>query len=124
MSEQPAEEKATPDAQKPPQAASSSLASTIGVGGILSGLLGLLGAAAGAGWPGVIALAGLGLSVPIIGVVLVKYFNAWSDKRDLERAGADAGKTAVDLANQGHAVSAGLDSAQKADPPTEGFKKP
>lgn len=100
----------------------SGLMSQIGSGALLSGLMGLLGTAAGAGWPGVIALALVGLSVPFAWSQLVRVFNAWADKRDLERAGADAGNTAVDLANQGRGVSQGLDRGQLADPPTDGFQ--
>jgi hypothetical protein len=112
-----------PSAQEKPATGSGSVLSQIGVGGLASAALGVLGAAAGAGWPGVVALAGVGLMLPIGWTLLVKMFNEWSDTRDLERAGADAGKTSVDLANQGREVTGNLDAAQKADPPTEGFPK-
>lgn len=110
--------------EKPASEPAKSWLSSIGVGGILSAVLGVVGAAAGAGWPGVVALAALGLAMPLGLGVLVKAFNAWSDRRDLDRAGADAGNTAVDLANQGREVTKGLDQAQKVDPPTDGFPKP
>lgn len=112
---------ATPPAQ--PAKEPAGIGSQIGAGAILSGLLGLLGAAAGASWAGVAALGVMGLGLPLAWTLLVKKFNGWGDTRDLERAGADAGKTAVDLRNQGRQVTNGLDEAQRADPPTEGYPK-
>lgn len=83
----------------------------------------MIGSLAGAGWPGLLALAGVGLSLPIGLSALVRYINTWADHRDQERAGTDAGTTASDLQGQGRAVATGLDAIQTADPPTEGYPK-
>lgn len=119
--EQKPEEKAG-DAPGPAPRGSGSGVS-LGLGTIGSALLGLLGAAAGAGWPGVVAMALLGLGLPFAWGFLVKLMNDKMDSRDQARAGADAGKTAVDLQNQGRKVTQGLDAAESANPPTDGFKR-
>jgi hypothetical protein len=92
--------------------------------GVLGALLGVIGGAAGSGWPGVIALVGLGVAFPVIYTMLVKYFNSRIDARDLEKAGADAGKTAVDLKNQGEQAGKTLDELQKKFPPTAVIRPP
>lgn len=95
---------------------------------ILAAILGLLGAAAGAGWPGVVALAivgvALGAGAPAALQVLIRIANGSIDRRDQERAGADSGNTAADLKNQGDTVRQELEAAQAANPPTDGFPKP
>lgn len=102
----------------PPKSNNTSIA----IGTLLSAFVGLLGAAAGAGWPGVIALCLVGLAVPFGWNTIIKIFNDWSDLRDRDRAGSDASKTASDLSNQGREVTKGLDQSEKSDPPTDGFK--
>lgn len=109
--------------EKKQESSGPNMLGQIGLGSLISGLLAVLGSAAGAGWPGVVALVLVGLAVPFGWNILVGMANDWSDKRDQERAGADAGNTAVDLQNQGRGVSTGLDGAQKNAPPTEGFPK-
>lgn len=95
----------------------------VSMGAVISGALGLLGSAAGAGWPGIVAMVLLGLALPFGWGYLVKLYNRGVDKREMEKAGADAGMAAVDLANQGTQVTQGLDAAQQADAPTEGFRQ-
>lgn len=118
------ENKTTPAAPEGSQTGSSSGTTLTIVGGVLSLVAGLVGAAAGAGWPGVVALALVGLAAPLGLGWLVKKFNGWSDGRDQERAGSDAGNTAVNLAGQAGSVAPGLDSSQAANPPTAGFSDP
>lgn len=94
---------------------------------ILSMIVSLAGSALSAGWPGVAALGLLAVLVPtglIVGwKVFVGNLNSRIDGQDTQNAGADAGNTSIDLANQGRAVSTGLDAQQKADLPTDGFPK-
>lgn len=116
----------SPDEQKPapaPSQPSGTSATAITLASLASALLGVIGAAAGAGWPGVVAMALVGLAIPLGWSTLVNIFNDWVDKKDQERAGTDAGKTAQDLQIQGREVTTGLAGAEQADPPTEGFPK-
>lgn len=105
----------------PAEPAKSSTAGSFGWGSLIGGGISAVGAIAGAGWPGLIMLGALGIATPFLWKFIVGMFNRWADTRDQERAGADAGNTAVDMANQGREVTGGLDGAQKADPPTKGF---
>ena len=73
--------------------------------------------ALGASWSGIIAMA-----VAIIGGLfgihfLIKSLNKATDKKDLENAGADAGKTSVDIKNQADSVASTLDEMLRKDPP-------
>jgi hypothetical protein len=94
---------------------------------IISIITSLAGGALSAGWPGVVALVLLAILVPTGLVfswkVIVGNLNSRIDGQDTQNAGADAGNTAIDLANQGREVSIGLDAKAKADPPTDGFPK-
>lgn len=92
---------------------------------IISIITSLAGSALSAGWPGVAALGGLAILVPTALIIAWKVFvgnlNSRIDGQDTQSAGADAGNTAIDLANQGRAVSIGLDAQEKSDLPTDGF---
>lgn len=94
---------------------------------IISMITSLVGGALSAGWPGVAALGLLAILVPTALLVSWKIFvgnlNSRIDGQDQQSAGADAGNTSIDLANQGRAVSNGLDAQEKADLPTDGFPK-
>lgn len=115
----------TTDDKKPDEAApaqGSSAVSGVTVATLGGGVLGVLGSAAGAGWPGVIALILLGLTIPFGWNTILSLLNKWTDKKDAENAGTDASKTALNLANQGREVSSGLDKTEASDEPTDGFK--
>lgn len=94
------------------------------IGGVVTGLI---SAALGSSLYGLIAIGVLGVIAGIGGPLLwrrlVGGWNANIDSRDQANAGADAGNTAIDIANQGRAVSTGLDAQEKADLPTDGFPK-
>lgn len=86
---------------------------------LLSALPGFIAGLAGAGWPGVIAmlLGGFGL---VFGIDLgIKKLNKMIDGRDSDNAGADAGNTAVDLANQGAGNRQDIAALEQSDPPTK-----
>lgn len=86
-------------------------------GSLAAALPGLLGAALGAGWPGIIALVGAGAGL-FFGInALIRKWNASVDKKDTDRAGADAGTTSSDIANQAKDVRDSLDNLEKAMPP-------
>lgn len=91
----------------------------ITLGTILSIAGGLASAALGAGWPGVIALMLLGLGAGFGLNLVVKRINAGIDARDGENAGADSGKTSVDLANQAAANRQDLADLKAQKPPTK-----
>lgn len=111
------------NAPPPSPAPSSSGVSSMTIATLAAGVLGVLGSAAGAGWPGVVALVLLGMIIPFGWGVLVRELNKWSDKRDMNRAGSDVGQTALNLEIQGREVSRGLEQVEASDEPTEGFKK-
>lgn len=98
------------------QPGSSTLAAA-GVG-FLGSLPGVIAALAGAGWPGVIALS-LGGIATLLGLgYLVSRINKMIDARDSQNAGADAGETATNLANQAQENRTQLDELENIDPPT------
>jgi hypothetical protein len=120
------EEKKTEETKPVDPAAGVSIGG-LGVGTIISAVLGLIGGALGAGVPGIIALGVVGLVIGIGGPVawnaILAMVNGKIDKSDHDNSGADAGKTAVDLQNQAREATRSLDEAQRLDPPTEGFPK-
>ena len=123
MSENEKPEDQKPAASIPASIQTSTAINPATAGVAVSGACGLLGAAAGAGWPGVVALALIGAMVPVSWNIIVGMFKKNTDARDLKNAGSDVGKTALDLQTQGREVSNELDQAEKAEPPTDGFPK-
>lgn len=111
------------DAQDKPQDAPKPAEATPGGAlwamGLLGAIPGLLAALAGAGWPGVLAIALGGVALLAGGTFLVKKLNLMVDGRDLSRAGADAGKTAVDLANQAADNRTEMDKLRDEKPPVQ-----
>jgi hypothetical protein len=106
---------------QPAASPSGGLLGQVSLATLLSVGAGVISSVAGAGWPGIIMLGILGAALPFGWSKLVGIFNGWADSRDADRAGTDAGATAVDMANQGHAVNAGLNQLEQSDPPTAGF---
>jgi hypothetical protein len=86
---------------------------------LLGGLPGFIAGLAGAGWPGVIAmvLGGVGLVVGLSAII--SKLNKMIDSRDQESAGADAGKTAVEIANQAAGNRQDMSDIRNQDPPTK-----
>jgi hypothetical protein len=78
---------------------------------------GIVGAALGSGWPGIIALVLAGVALFFGYTGIIAKWNQSVDKTDADRAGADAGRTATDLANQARDVRTGLDRLEQNDPP-------
>lgn len=100
-----------------------SLGTQVASGALIGPIVGLLTAAAGAGWPGVVAMGLLGVGLPFLWSQVVGMFNRWADGRDLNRAGSDAGNTAVEIKNQGQDVRQGLDDLQSGSPPSDGTSR-
>lgn len=88
----------------------------IALGTIISIVTGLASAALGAGPWGIGALALLGLGSGFGLNALIKAFNRRVDGRDQGNAGADAGNTAVDMANQASGNLADLADLKKQIP--------
>lgn len=90
---------------------------------IIGAIPGMIGSIAGAGWPAVILLGLMGIGGVWGITALIQKINKSVDKKDLSKAGADAGNTAVDLANQAKKVRDELDRLEKENPPTDGVKR-
>jgi hypothetical protein len=92
--------------------------------GVFAGFPQLLGILSGAGWPGVLAmvLGGIGLFYSLTQVI--KRWNRSVDKTDLTNAGADAGDTSADLANQAREATQGLEELRQKDPPKDPGEAP
>lgn len=76
-------------------------------------LIAALGGLATAG-PWGIVIGGIAGLAGILGINLgIRKYNDYIDRRDLRRAGADSGNTAVDLRNQIDDVNDNLDKLQK-----------
>jgi hypothetical protein len=90
------------------------------IGSIMTMLFSLAGTALSAGWPGLIALGVTALGGLLALRWAINHFNSQVDASDQERAGADAGQTAVGLANQADQGRSDLDELEKQSPPTHG----
>ncbi|MDR3608535.1 MAG: hypothetical protein P4M08_14320 [Oligoflexia bacterium] len=99
----------------------STIVSALGSAGSI--FASLLTAVAGASPYGLGAVGGIVLLTIVGGWIgwnkIVSYLNSSTDSRDQQNAGADAGNTSVDMANQAGAVRQGLDGLQAANPPTD-----
>jgi len=100
------------------QAPKKSAIDTIGgVGTLASAAAGFVASIMGAGWAGIAALVLGGGALAFVIQFAVRWINRTVDERDLRNAGEDAGRTAVDLANQAGKVRQDLDDLERQDPP-------
>ena len=93
----------------------------VGLGSIITSATGLIGGFLGAGPWGIV-----GLIVTAIGSVfgvnfLIRSWNSKVDASDHVRAGADSGRTSVDLANQADRNNKAIQREIDKNPPTDGF---
>jgi uncharacterized membrane-anchored protein len=93
----------------------------ISIGTLTTGLITLVSSVAGASPYGVIAVAVLAGVASLAGVLgynyLIKQWNDKTDKEDMDKTGAAAGNTAVDLANQIGQINQSIDQMQSSNPP-------
>lgn len=101
-------------------AASSKTPSFLGisVGTIFTALISLLGSALGSGPWGIAVLGVLGISGTFGYRYMMHWWNKKVDASDQENAGADAGTTAADIANQAGKINSDLDDLQNLNPPS------
>ena len=99
----------------------------ISIGTIITTITTLLTAVAGASPWGVAAMAVFGVVASLAGIwgynTLINSWNRKTDLADQAAAGADAGNTSTDIANQGTQINNNLDNLQGANPPVAPVKK-
>jgi len=109
---------------KPTEETNKKETSFLGIpaGSLITSAISLITGVLGAGPWGIVGMALLSIGA-IFGInKLVGHINGKIDARDLAKAGADAGQTAVDLTKQVNQNADAIKKEQELNPPTKGFK--